>query len=53
VVQEVDLDWRSVAWAMAAFVAVVAATGLVRSVSRALTMLAIGTLLWRYRWSEA
>jgi predicted PurR-regulated permease PerM len=45
VVQEVDLDWRSVAWAMAAFVAVVAATGLVRSVSRALTMLAIGTLL--------
>ena len=41
----VDLDWRSVAWAMAAFVALAAATGLVRSASRAITVLAIGTLL--------
>ena len=41
----VDLDWRSVAWAMAAFVALVAVTGLVRSASRAITVVAIGTLL--------
>jgi predicted PurR-regulated permease PerM len=44
-VTEVDLDWRSVMWAMAAFVALVAVTGLVRSASRAFTVLAIGTLL--------
>ena len=44
-VSVVDLDWRSVAWAMAAIVGLAAATGLVRSASRAITVLAIGTLL--------
>ncbi|MFP5318108.1 MAG: AI-2E family transporter [Acidimicrobiia bacterium] len=44
-VRYVDLDWRSVAWGMAAFVALVAATGLVRAAPRALTVLAVGTLL--------
>ena len=43
--REVDLDWHSVAWAMAAFVVLVAATGLVRSAPRAITVLAIGALL--------
>ncbi|MCA1844758.1 MAG: AI-2E family transporter [Actinobacteria bacterium] len=43
--REVDLDWRSVAWGMAAFVALVAVTGLVRSAPRAITVLAIGALL--------
>lgn len=42
---EVDLDWRSVAWAVGALVTLVAATGLVRSAPRALTVLAIGALL--------
>ncbi|MGH9225241.1 MAG: AI-2E family transporter [Acidimicrobiales bacterium] len=45
VVREVDLDWHSVVWGMAAFVALVAATNLVRSAPRALTVLAVGTLL--------
>jgi len=44
-VRIVDLDWRSVAWAMAVFVALVSATGLVRAAPRALTVLAVGTLL--------
>ena len=44
-VEEVDLDWRSVAWALAAFVALVTVTGLVRAAPRALTVLAVGTLL--------
>lgn len=44
-VRPVDLDWRSVAWAMAGFVALVTATGLVRAAPRALTVLAVGTLL--------
>ena len=44
-VRPVDLDWHSVAWAMGAFVALVAATNLVRSAPRALTVLAVGTLL--------
>jgi len=43
--REVDLDWHSVAWGMAAFVALVAVTGLVRSAPRATTVLAIGALL--------
>ena len=42
---EVDLDWRSVIWAVGAFAVLVAATGLVRSAPRALTVLAIGGLL--------
>ena len=42
---EVELDWRSVAWAVAAFLALVAATGLVRSAPRAVTVLAVGALL--------
>jgi predicted PurR-regulated permease PerM len=45
VVREVDLDWHSVVWGMAAFVALVAATNLVRAAPRALTVLAVGTLL--------
>ena len=44
-VREVDLDWRSVAWAMAAFVALVTISGLVRAAPRAITVLAIGSLL--------
>ena len=44
-VRVVDLDWHSVAWAMVAFVALVAATNLVRSAPRALTVVAVGTLL--------
>ncbi|HEV3402471.1 MAG TPA: AI-2E family transporter [Acidimicrobiales bacterium] len=42
---EVDLDWRSVAWALGAFIALVAATGLVRSAPRAVTVLAVSTIL--------
>jgi predicted PurR-regulated permease PerM len=42
---EVDLDWRSVGWGLAAFVGLIALTGLVRSAPRAITVLAIGTLL--------
>lgn len=42
---EVDLDWRSVLWVLGAFAALVAFTGLVRSAPRALTVLAVGTLL--------
>jgi len=41
----VDLDWRSVLWVLGAFVALVAFTNLVRSAPRALTVLAVGTLL--------
>ena len=44
-VVDVDLDWRSVAWAIAAFVSLVVAIGLVRSAPRAVTVLAIGGLL--------
>lgn len=44
-VRSVDLDWRSVAWLMAAFVGLVAVTGLFRASSRALTIVAIATLL--------
>ena len=43
--REVDLDWRSVAWVMGAFVALVAATNLVRVAPRAITVLAVGTLV--------
>jgi putative heme transporter len=43
--REVELDWRSIAWAMAAFVALVVVTNLVRSAPRAITVLAIGALL--------
>ncbi|HVE46112.1 MAG TPA: AI-2E family transporter [Acidimicrobiales bacterium] len=42
---EVDLDWRSVLVFLAAFSALVAATGLARSVPRTITAVAIGTLL--------
>lgn len=41
----VDLDWRSVAVFLAAFVALAAVTGLVRGATRSLTWLVIGTLL--------
>ena len=44
-VREVDLDWRSVAWVMGAFVALVAATNLVRSAPRAITVVIVGTLV--------
>lgn len=43
--REVDLDWRSVAWALGALVTLVALTAVVRSASRAITVLAVGTLL--------
>ncbi len=42
---EVDLDWPSVVWAMAAFVALAGITGLVRSAPRAIAVLAIGTVI--------
>ena len=44
-VREVDLDWRSVVWVMAAFVGLLALTALVRGAPRAITVLAVGTLL--------
>lgn len=44
-VRDVDLDWRSVVWIMAAFVALLAVTALIRGAPRALTVLAVGTLL--------
>ena len=40
-----DLDWRSVAWVMAAFVGLLALTALIRGAPRAITVLAVGTLL--------
>ncbi len=43
--REVDLDWRSVAWVLGAFVALLALTNLIRVAPRALTVLAVGTLL--------
>lgn len=43
--REVDLDWRSVVWVMAAFVGLLALTALVRGAPRAITVLAVGTLL--------
>jgi predicted PurR-regulated permease PerM len=42
---EVDLDWRSVAMFIAAFVGFIALTGLVRNASRSLTWIGLGTLL--------
>ena len=42
---QVELDWRTLAWAVGAFVGLVAATGLVRSAPRAVTVLAVGALL--------
>lgn len=44
-VREVDLDWRSVVWLMAAFVGLLAVTALIRGAPRATTVLAVGTLL--------
>lgn len=44
-VREVDLDWRSVLWVMAAFVGLLAVTALIRGAPRALTVLGVGTLL--------
>jgi predicted PurR-regulated permease PerM len=43
--REVDLDWRSVLWVMVAFVGLLAVTALIRGAPRALTVLAVGTLL--------
>ncbi|MDP1804126.1 MAG: hypothetical protein Q8K72_03080, partial [Acidimicrobiales bacterium] len=43
--REVDLDWRSVVWVMAAFVGLLALTALIRGAPRAITVLAVGTLL--------
>ena len=43
--REVDLDWRSVVWVMAAFVGLLALTALFRGAPRAITVLAVGTLL--------
>jgi putative heme transporter len=44
-VREVDLDWRSVVWVMGAFVGLLAVTALFRGAPRAITVLAVGTLL--------
>jgi len=44
-VRDVDLDWRSVVWVMAAFVGLLAVTALIRGAPRATTVLAVGTLL--------
>lgn len=44
-VVDVDLDWRSVLVFLAAFVAMAAVTGLMRSASRSLTWIGLGTLL--------
>jgi predicted PurR-regulated permease PerM len=44
-VREVDLDWRSVVWVMAAFVGLLVVTALIRGAPRATTVLAVGTLL--------
>src|SRR3954447_2000832 len=44
-VRTVDLDWRSIAVLLAAFVGLVALTGLVRSAPRTITALIIGGLL--------
>jgi len=44
-VREVDLDWRSVGWVLGSFVALLAVTNLIRVAPRALTVLAVGTLL--------
>jgi predicted PurR-regulated permease PerM len=44
-VRTVELDWRSVAWALAAFVALLAVTGLVGAAPRAITVVAVGSLL--------
>jgi putative heme transporter len=43
--REVDLDWHSVLWVMVAFVGLLAVTALIRGAPRALTVLAVGTLL--------
>lgn len=43
--REVDLDWRSVLVVIAAFVGLLALTGLVRSIPRTLAALAVGLIL--------
>jgi predicted PurR-regulated permease PerM len=43
--QEVDLDWRSAGWVMVAFVGLLAVTALIRGAPRAISVLAVGTLL--------
>lgn len=43
--REVDLDWRTVAWAIAATVAMLVVVGVVRAASQAVTVLLVGTLL--------
>ena len=40
-----ELDWRTVAWLLAAFVTLVAFTGLVRAAGRPLTWIGVGALL--------
>jgi predicted PurR-regulated permease PerM len=40
-----ELDWRTVAWILAAFVTLVAFTALVRAAGRPLTWIGVGTLL--------
>jgi predicted PurR-regulated permease PerM len=40
-----DLDWRSVLWFLAAFVALAAVSGLVRNAGRPLTWIGVGSLL--------
>jgi len=42
---DVDLDWRSVAMFVGAFVAFIALTGLMRNAARSLTWIGLGTLL--------
>ena len=44
-VREVDLDWRSVVWVMAAFVGLLTVSALIRGAPRAIAVLAVGTLL--------
>ena len=44
-VVEYELDWRTVAVVVSSFVGLVALTGLIRSVPRTLTMLAVATML--------
>ncbi|MGH9178748.1 MAG: AI-2E family transporter [Acidimicrobiales bacterium] len=44
-VREMDLDWRSVVVALAAFVVLLAVTGVVGTVPRTLAALAVGTIL--------
>lgn len=44
-VRVVELDWRSVAWVLAAFAGLAAVTALVRAAPRTVTALAVGTMV--------